>query len=69
MSHESNALLLEWAAEIMEEFAGTWMARRVAELVEDNDLEELRRFISRYGAEMSQMHFHNRNIEEVGDVY
>lgn len=69
MSQDNNTMLLEWANEIMEEFPGTWIERRVRELVKDNDLEELKRFIKHNGAEMSRMHFYNNNVEEVGDIY
>lgn len=69
MSHQSNTLLLEWANEIMEEFTGTWIERRVRELVKDNDLEELKRFIKHHAGDMSRMHFYNREVDEVGDVY
>lgn len=57
MSHNSNTELLELAGEIMEEFTGTWIERRLAELVADKDLEEIKRFIDRFGGELSQEHF------------
>ena len=69
MSHESNTLLLEWAAEIMEEFTGTWIERRVRELVNDNDLEELKRFIKHHAGDLARQHFYNRDLEEYGDIY
>lgn len=69
MSHESNTLLLQWANEMAEEMTGTWLERRIHELIKDNDLEELRRVITRFSGEVAQKHFHDRDIEEVGDTY
>lgn len=69
MSNESNTLLLQWANEMAEEMTGTWLERRIHELIKDNDLEELRRVVTKFSGEVAQHHFHNRNLEEATDVY
>ena len=61
MSSHNNTLLLEWARDIQEEFQGTYIEKRLQELIDDNDLEEIKHFISH--------HSHLLRENEYTDVY
>ena len=77
MSHESNTQLLERTASLIDETQGmSYIPAKLEQLVKDNDLDELRRFVneveSSLQANLAIEHFHNNDIlgeRETDEVY
>lgn len=65
MSNEVNTILLETAKDMAEEMTGTWLERRIYELIDDNDLEELHRVVVKFGPDVAKKVI----SEELGDEY
>lgn len=62
MSHTSNDLLLERAAEVKTYFEGTVTEKVIDRLVETNDLDELYRLVVNLEADIARQEFNNYDI-------
>lgn len=70
MSNSYNDEILERANELMEETTGTWMEKAIKSAVDRDDLEELRKLISRIEHDLAVEHMHNtEQVKEYGDTY
>lgn len=71
MSNQTNEILLLRAQDLVDELASDPAGRddRILELINKNDLDTLREYLSKVEAQLSIEHFHNNNILEVGDEY
>ena len=59
MSHNSNTILLERAAELIDETAGmSWISKSLQAAMDRNDLDELRGLVNKIESELAVEHFH-----------
>jgi hypothetical protein len=71
MSNYNNEALLLRAHELADELASDPAGRddRLYQLIKDNDLDNLRAFVSKVEGELSQEHFHSFDLIGDNDVY
>jgi phage terminase Nu1 subunit (DNA packaging protein) len=64
MSNLTNEILIEQAYELADELTGhpSGADKRIYELIDKNDLDNLREFITKISRELAQEHFHNNDI-------
>ena len=69
MSNSTNTKLLERAAVVSEEYAGTYLPQAIDKAIADNDLERLEFMVTNAEAELAKEDFYNLNQLEQTDVF
>lgn len=70
MSKHENELLLEKAAQLIDDTTGmSYIPERIEQLIKSNDLDELRVFCNEVEATLAIEHFHNADILDGRDEF